>query len=90
MGMQLRHISAIFSGLRHGVVDVDDDITVARRLRVPQVPCIGAVVDGRAIHFDTAEYSIRSLRDFTRKLFSSDLITIVSSSHTSTSTVKAA
>jgi hypothetical protein len=36
---------------------------------------VGAVVDGRAVIFDTSSINVKSLRDFARKLFPSDLLT---------------
>lgn len=51
---------------------------IMKHLHVPRIPCIGAIVNGRSIIFDSDEYSIKVLRQFTRKLFPTDLAASVS------------
>ncbi|XP_067947504.1 dnaJ homolog subfamily C member 16-like [Watersipora subatra] len=57
-----------------GVVDADYQMSVAKRLRIPRVPCIGAIVNGRSVIFDSGQYSINVLRQFMRKLLPDDLL----------------
>lgn len=62
-----------FVELSYGIVDVDSDISVTRRLQVSRIPSIGAVVNGRSVFFQASEYNMKNLREFTRKLFPDDL-----------------
>ena len=64
----------MYSELSYGIVDVDWEQMVTRSLRIPRIPCIGAVVNGRSVIFDMSSISIKSLRDFTRRLFPTDLL----------------
>ena len=64
----------MFSDLGFGVVDVDYEYNVVKRLKIPRIPSIGAVFNGRSIIFDAEEYSVKNLRDFTRRLLPADLL----------------
>lgn len=63
-----------FAELSYGIVDVDRDPSVTKSLRIPRIPCVGAVVDGRAVVFESSSLSVKSLREFTRKLFPPELL----------------
>ena len=66
--------TVVFSDLGFGVVDVDYEYNVVKRLKIPRIPSIGAVFNGRAVIFDAEEYSVKNLRDFTRRLLPADLL----------------
>ena len=66
--------TVVFSDLGFGVVDVDYEYNVVKRLKIPRIPSIGAVFNGRSVIFDAEEYSVKNLRDFTRRLLPADLL----------------